>query len=114
MQIRYPQFAAVSRLQDAARTNQPVLIPGALEPRSLRRSGITEAAAAAAPLAAAVDCRLERSAAEREDGGAPKDPVTLLDRLAWIGLRGTEAIIRLLATPPRAALTRAVSRAGGR
>jgi hypothetical protein len=34
--------------------------------------------------------------------------------LAWIGLRGTEAIIRLLATPPRAALTRAVSRAGGR
>jgi hypothetical protein len=114
MQIRYPEYAAVSRLQDAARTNQPVLIPGALEPRTLPRPGITEATAARAPHAAADDGHLERTAAERADGGAPKDPVTLLDKLARTGLRGTEAIIRLLATPPRTALARAVSRAGGR
>jgi hypothetical protein len=94
----YPEHAAVYRLQDAARTGRPALIPGALESARLRPTGLIEPPALLDPPSTAASDHPTTTAADREDWGKPKAPVTLLDRLARVALRAVEAIIRLLGT----------------
>jgi hypothetical protein len=97
----YPEHAAVVQLQHAARSGRRVMIPGALEP--LRQRPEVVVAPAEPKLDPVLTDSRNRNEA-REAGGTPAGAVTLLDRLQRIGLRLTEAVIRLLATPARSTI----------
>jgi hypothetical protein len=94
----YPEHAAVVPLQHAARSGGRVMIPGALEPSRQRPDAVV---APAEPKLDPVVTDSPNTNEAREGGGTPAGAVTLLDRLQRFGLRPTEAVIRLLATPGR-------------
>jgi hypothetical protein len=98
MAILNPEHAAVFQLQQAARAGRAVMIPGALEPA---RHPAIEVVQVKGPRLDPVTDHHDTGEHDREAGGTPAAPVTLFDRLGLIGLRATELLIRLLATPAR-------------
>lgn len=94
----------VDHLQRAALHGRPVLIPGALEPiRQVQtRQLVTERARPFGPDPGPVipkdGVQRER---DRDAGGTPAEPVTLLDFANRGLLRVTDFVIWLLRTPPR-------------
>lgn len=97
----HPEHAAVHHLQHAARSGRPVLLPGALEPQRDRPTVVLQPVRWEPHLDAISRVPAPRTEREHERAGAPAHGLRLLDRLQLVGLRGTEAIIRLLATPAR-------------